>query len=86
VIGMRKQFKRAAKPIYILLSLIMAFGVGAGIWQINGQPPEAAQTVTKTQGPAPHAPDFTLTYLNGTRITLSSLGGKPVLLNFWAST
>mgnify|MGYP000023455458 CR=1 FL=1 len=31
------------------------------------------------------APDFTLTDLNGGSITLSSLKGKAVLLNFWAT-
>ncbi len=32
------------------------------------------------------APDFTLRLLNGESVTLSSLKGKPVLVNFWAST
>jgi hypothetical protein len=32
------------------------------------------------------APDFTLTLFNGQGVTLSSLKGRPVLLNFWAST
>ncbi|MBI4572912.1 MAG: redoxin domain-containing protein [candidate division NC10 bacterium] len=32
------------------------------------------------------APDFTLRLLNGDSVTLSSLKGKPVLINFWAST
>lgn len=31
------------------------------------------------------APDFTLRLLSGQDITLSSLRGKPVLVNFWAS-
>ena len=31
------------------------------------------------------APDFTLTDLNGNSVTLSSLKGKAVLLNFWAT-
>ncbi len=31
------------------------------------------------------APDFTLTDLDGNAISLSSLRGKPVVLNFWAS-
>lgn len=33
----------------------------------------------------PLAPDFTLRSLDGERITLSSLQGKVVLLNFWAT-
>jgi cytochrome c biogenesis protein CcmG/thiol:disulfide interchange protein DsbE len=32
------------------------------------------------------APDFTLTLLSGQGVTLSSLKGKPVVINFWAST
>jgi cytochrome c biogenesis protein CcmG/thiol:disulfide interchange protein DsbE len=32
------------------------------------------------------APDFTLRLLSGGSITLASVKGKPVLLNFWAST
>lgn len=31
------------------------------------------------------APDFTLLDLNGQAVSLSSLRGKPVLLNFWAT-
>ncbi len=32
------------------------------------------------------APDFTLRLLNGQSVTLSSLRGHPVLMNFWHST
>ncbi len=32
------------------------------------------------------APDFSLRLLNGQTLTLASLKGKPVLMNFWAST
>ena len=32
------------------------------------------------------APNFTLRLFNGESVTLFSLKGKPVLLNFWAST
>jgi cytochrome oxidase Cu insertion factor (SCO1/SenC/PrrC family) len=32
------------------------------------------------------APDFTLRLFNGESVTLAGLKGKPVLLNFWAST
>jgi peroxiredoxin len=45
-----------------------------------------------TQGPAQMArtgrpaPDFTLRLLNGQHIALSSLQGRPVLVNFWHST
>ena len=40
-------------------------------------------------GPAPRvgaeAPDFTLADINGNKVTLSSLRGKPVMINFWAT-
>lgn len=39
-------------------------------------------TVAKVGSPAP---DFTLRLLDGQSVSLSSLKGKPVLLNFWAS-
>lgn len=45
-----------------------------------------------TQGPGKMArkgsvaPDFTLRLLNGQNVTLSSLRGHPVLINFWHST
>jgi len=32
------------------------------------------------------APDFTLRLFNGQSVTLSSLKGKPVLVNFWGSS
>lgn len=32
------------------------------------------------------APDFTLRLLNGESVTLASLRGRPVLINFWHST
>jgi len=35
--------------------------------------------------PGSNAPDFTLTSLEGEEISLSSLRGSPVLLNFWAT-
>ena len=45
-----------------------------------------------TQGPAGiakigrPAPDFTLYQLNGQKVTLSSLRGRPVLVDFWGAT
>jgi cytochrome c biogenesis protein CcmG/thiol:disulfide interchange protein DsbE len=36
--------------------------------------------------PGKSAPDFTLKLFSGQSVALSNLRGKPVLLNFWAST
>ena len=40
---------------------------------------------TLVQAPDGAAPDFTLPTLAGDSVTLSSLKGRPVFLNFWAS-
>ncbi|MFZ5816631.1 MAG: redoxin domain-containing protein [Bacillota bacterium] len=45
-------------------------------------PRSGAETVLQVGQPAP---DFTLTTLEGERITLSELKGKAVVVNFWAS-
>lgn len=37
------------------------------------------------QPPPKEAPDFVLTLFDGERLSLSSLRGRPVVLNFWAS-
>jgi len=54
----------------------------------KGQP-EATDTPTPSLPIAPvpgaQAPDFTLTDLNGNPVSLSSLRGQVVLLNFWAT-
>jgi cytochrome oxidase Cu insertion factor (SCO1/SenC/PrrC family) len=41
-----------------------------------------ANVVARVGSPAP---DFTLTLFNGKSVTLSSLKGKPVVVNFWHS-
>lgn len=56
------------------------------------QPESAAGEATKSVAERPtrpypnhHAPDFTLTDLEGQPVQLSSLKGKKVFINFWAS-
>ena len=44
-----------------------------------------AAAALASQAPGSPAPDFTLTTLAGDTVTLSSLKGRPVFLNFWAS-
>jgi peroxiredoxin len=75
-----------------LIAAVMASGLLAGC---NGG---ADNTPTTPTTPAPTtpagevapevgkvAPDFTLTTVDGKTVTLSSLRGKPVLINFWAT-
>lgn len=66
------------KPL--ALAGILAVGAAAAVFltrRAGGPPPMAAVG-------AP-APDFTLSDLGGTPVTLSKLKGRPVLLNFWAT-
>jgi cytochrome oxidase Cu insertion factor (SCO1/SenC/PrrC family) len=50
--------------------------------QSGGKAAAAAPAAARVGSPAP---DFTLRLFNGQSITLSSLKGKPVLVNFWHS-
>lgn len=52
------------------------------------KPQLAEQQPVETEATAPTvsaAPDFTLNDINGKPLTLSSLKGKPVILDFWGS-
>lgn len=57
-------------------------GASGGSSQVNA-PPATVQAGTAAQGQP--APDFSATTLQGSTLTLSSLRGKPVLINFFAS-
>ena len=46
---------------------------------------EILDSDTDTEIPQPQAPSFTMIDYNGNEITLDSLKGKPIVLNFWAS-
>ncbi len=53
---------------------------------ISSSPPQTETTATLSQPRKGfYAPDFELTTLSGETLRLSSLRGKPVILNFWAS-
>ena len=64
------------------LVLVARAGVNGGSSQVNA-PPATVQAATLGQGRP--APDFSATTLQGSTLTLSSLRGKPVLINFFAS-
>lgn len=64
--------------IAVLLGLLL-FGLAA----CSSPPPEAPGSGPPAVGQL--APDFTLSDLGGNAVTLSSLRGKVVIVNFWAT-
>jgi peroxiredoxin len=77
-----KRIYKTALVIVILLGLAVAFNVGGS----------ACSTLSSQYGLADeapnvgkHAPDFVLPGLDGVKIKLSDLRGKPVVVNFWAT-
>ncbi len=67
--------RRAIAPLFLLAALF-----GADAWA----DPYAGMGVVRPDAPA-EAPSFELIELSGARVSLDSLAGKVVLLNFWAT-
>jgi cytochrome c biogenesis protein CcmG/thiol:disulfide interchange protein DsbE len=69
----------------IVISIVILLAGAAWIWasRVN------SYTKFPNQSPAPQqgftAPDFSLSSISGTEISLSDFSGKAVVLNFWAS-
>ncbi len=78
------QPKTFFRKLAIAIAALMVFGfLGLLVWgMLNKEPITGLSGVTMVNRPAP---DFTLTTLEGTRISLEDLRGKPVVINFWAS-
>ncbi|HLA87103.1 MAG TPA: TlpA disulfide reductase family protein [Anaerolineales bacterium] len=69
--------------------ILMLVSLAAGIlWTLVSRVPSAVDAPLSTS-PSPRegflAPDFTLDTLDGTKVTLSKLRGKIVLINLWAT-
>ena len=74
--------KRKAGSRWITWSIIGGLALvigGLATYLMMQGPGEPART-------GKSAPDFTLRLLNGDSVALSSLRGRPVLVNFWHST
>lgn len=70
------------KKILICFLLLLA-ALAGGCASDNPKTTAAAPTAAAQAAQA--APDFSFTYLDGTKSSLSELRGKPVFLNFWAT-
>jgi thiol-disulfide isomerase/thioredoxin len=73
-----------ASRYYIYTALILTLAAG-WIWITRAPAQSSAGEVLSMPHPGFPAPDFSVSSLNGSTITLSDLKGKPVILNIWAS-
>ena len=76
---MKKLFSKA----YIALAAILLLAVSPSVAQAQSQQDEIAKTTIVKKGDK--APDFTVEMVDGSKIQLSKLKGKVVLVNFWAT-
>jgi len=75
----------------VLVAGLASLAIAFAAWRIFSTAPNLGRTPSAT--PSTHAappvgrpaPDFTLALFSGGTLTLHSLKGKPVVLNFWAS-
>ena len=79
----------------VLVAIIIVAAIAYNALASSAAPEHVTQTAQTTQGggaandaedDATPAPDFAMTTVDGEELTLSSLQGRPVVLNFWAST
>lgn len=89
--AIRKPRRKSSRQLWIMLALIVVIIALIALLPSGSEPAGQAEetadeieatTLVKT---GDLAPDFTVEMLDGSRVTLSDLRGKIVLLNFWAS-
>jgi peroxiredoxin len=83
--GMNKLSRiRNSRLINLGLTVILLLGI---LWIIFSRVTDNSTTSGKIPAPQPGflAPEFSLEEMNGESVSLSSLRGRPVLINFWAS-
>ncbi len=77
---LKKFFRRLAFIIAGLICIGLVWLLGWSL--LNKEPITGLSGITMVNRPAP---DFTLKTFEGATISLKSLRGKPVVINFWAS-
>jgi thiol-disulfide isomerase/thioredoxin len=82
----RKVKMRRFLSKYWMISAALILLLGAGWIWISADPDQAGKgNMLSAPQAGFSAPEFTLETLQGESVSLSSLRGKPVILNFWAS-
>ncbi len=76
---MKKLFSKA----YIALAALILLAIAPSAAQAQSQDDEVAKTTIVKKGDK--APDFTVEMVDGSKVQLSKLKGKVVLVNFWAT-
>ncbi len=73
--------------LFILALLVVILLAAIPLYRnLSGQVVDPAGTVSQQQSAALGAPDFTFYHPDGTAAHLSDYFGKPIVLNFWASS
>jgi cytochrome c biogenesis protein CcmG, thiol:disulfide interchange protein DsbE len=80
--GSTKEKKRTRSRwiTWAVIGGVLLVAGGVAVYLMSRSPGETAARTGSA------APDFTLRLLNGQSLALSSLRGRPVLVNFWHST
>ena len=77
------EMKKFGRKAYIILAAFVMMAIAAPQTASAQQQAEIEATTLIKQGQK--APDFTVEMVDGEKVTLSSLKGKIVLINFWAT-
>jgi cytochrome oxidase Cu insertion factor (SCO1/SenC/PrrC family) len=80
----KRQTKAKWTTWAVVGGLVVVIGALIAVFTIQSRSKAAPGSAGTARVGRP-APDFTLALLNGQKITLSGLKGKPVLVNFWHS-
>lgn len=75
--------KNICRKAYIVLAAVMLLAVSPSVVQAQNQADEIAKTTIVKKGDK--APDFTVEMVDGSKVQLSKLKGKVVVVNFWAT-
>lgn len=81
---------RSINGLVVLAAILLTLGVGAAAMVLLTKPATPVSISESSNAPRQlavgrPAPDFTLNTLDGKPVSLESLRGKKVLVNFWAS-